>query len=140
MVDLLLAVGVGALTGVLSGCGVGGGPLLLLWLTLAAGLDQFHAGAVNLLYFVACAVPAVWTHLRRGLPEKRAVGWCVLAGLPACGAGALLASVLDVALLRRFFGVFLLFIALRELFSRSGNKPPVSGHPTGQTNELEGTK
>ena len=45
---------VGLLTGVLSGCGIGGGSLLLLWLTLVQDMPQFTAGGINLLYFLAC--------------------------------------------------------------------------------------
>ena len=45
---IALAVLVGALTGVLSGFGIGGGSLLLLYLTLCAGMEQFAAGGVNL--------------------------------------------------------------------------------------------
>ena len=44
---------VGLLTGVLSGCGIGGGSLLLLWLTLVQDMPQFTAGGINLLYFGA---------------------------------------------------------------------------------------
>ena len=101
---------VGAATGVLSGFGVGGGTLLLLWLTLAQDMGQLQAGGVNLLYFICCALPALWGHLRRGLVEKQAVLGCVLAGLPACAAGAFLAAWLDVTLLRRLFGAFLLIV------------------------------
>ncbi len=108
----------GLLTGVLSGFGVGGGTLLLLWLTLVSGMDQLRAGGVNLLYFVCCALPALWGHAKNGLLEKKAVLWCALAGFPACIAAALLASWMDVALLRRLFGVFLLYIGFRELFSK----------------------
>ena len=49
----LLSALVGAATGVLSGFGVGGGTLLLLWLTLVQGMGQLQAGGVNLLYFAA---------------------------------------------------------------------------------------
>ncbi len=108
----------GLLTGVLSGFGIGGGTLLILWLTLVSGMDQLRAGGVNLLYFVCCALPALWGHVKNGLIEKKAVLWCVAAGVPACVAGAFLASRMDVTLLRRAFGVFLLFIGCRELFAK----------------------
>ncbi len=112
----------GLLTGILSGFGIGGGTLLLLWLTLMAGMDQLQAGGVNLLYFVCCALPALWGHWKSGLIEKRAVLWCVLAGAPACIAASLLASRMDVTLLRRLFGAFLLFVGFRELFSKGKEK------------------
>ena len=110
----------GAVTGVLSGFGIGGGTLLILWLTLVSGMSQLEAGGVNLLYFVCCALPALWEHRKNGLIEKRAALWCVLWGVPACIIGAITASLLDVTLLRRLFGIFLLVIGFREL--RSGKR------------------
>ena len=115
----LFSILAGAATGVLSGFGVGGGTLLLLWLTLVQGMGQFQAGGVNLVYFISCALPALWGHFRQGLVEKKAALWCILAGVPACAAGAFLASQLEVELLRRIFGVFLLVVGIRELFSKS---------------------
>ena len=125
----LLAAAAGAAAGVLSGFGVGGGTLLLLWLTLVQGMDQFRAGGINLLYFASCALPALWGHVRRGLVERQAALWAILTGLPACVGAALLAAQLDVTLLRRVFGLFLLAVGLRELFSKpekgSGGKPRI---------------
>lgn len=115
----------GAVTGVLSGFGIGGGTLLILWLTLVSGASQLEAGGVNLLYFVACALPALTGHVKNGLIEKRAVLWCALAGVPACILGAITASVLDVTLLRRLFGIFLLVIGFRELFAKGKQRDSV---------------
>lgn len=109
---------IGALTGVLSGLGVGGGTLLLLWMTAVAGMEQARAGGVNLLYFIACALPAVLGHAKNGLIEKKAVFWCVLFGVPACIAASFLAAGMDTGLLRRCFGAFILAIGLREMFRR----------------------
>ena len=66
----------GALTGVLSGFGIGGGTLLILWLTLVSGLTQQQAGGINLLYFVCCALPALWGHAKTSSLKSR----------PCCGA------------------------------------------------------
>lgn len=109
---------IGALTGVLSGFGIGGGTLLVLWLTLMGGFDQLRAGGVNLVYFISCALPALIGHIKNKLIEKRAVLWCALCGVPACVCAAFLAAGLEVALLRRCFGVLLLFVGWRELFPK----------------------
>ena len=77
----LLSVLAGLATGILSGFGIGGGSLLLLYLTLFAGVSQFAAAGINLLYFIACAPAALWSHIKNGLVEGRAAGWCVLAGV-----------------------------------------------------------
>lgn len=118
----LLSVLAGTVTGVLSGFGIGGGTLLLLWLTLVSKMNQLQAGGVNLLYFVCCALPALWGHIKNGLIEKRAALQCIFAGVPSCILAAIAASHIDVTLLRRLFGVFLLFVGFREFFSEpSGN-------------------
>lgn len=114
---------IGALTGVLSGFGVGGGTLLLLWMTAVEGMQQAQAGGVNLLYFITCALPAVFGHVKNGLIEKKAVLWCTLAGVPACIAASLLAAGMDTGLLRRCFGAFILVIGVKELFYRQKDSP-----------------
>ena len=112
-----IAVLAGLLTGVLSGFGIGGGSLLLLYLTLFAGVGQFAAAGINLLYFIACAPAALWSHIKNGLVEGRAAGWCVLAGVATSVAAALLAARMDTDWLRRAFGVFLLYVGAKELFA-----------------------
>ncbi len=116
----------GLLTGVLSGFGVGGGTLLILWLTLVRGIDQLQAGGINLLYFAACALPALRGHLRRGMVHKRAALRCAAAGLPVCAAAAGLAAWMEVGLLRRLFGCVLLVIGAKELFGKNRKRetPP----------------
>ena len=47
--DWLTGILAGGITGLLSAFGLGGGTLLLLWLTLFAGMPQQTAQAVNLL-------------------------------------------------------------------------------------------
>lgn len=109
---------IGAVTGVLSGLGVGGGTLLLLWMTAVEGMRQAQAGGINLLYFITCALPAVFGHIKNGLIEKKAVFWCALSGVPACITGALLAAGMDTGLLKRLFGAFILAVGIKELFYR----------------------
>ena len=116
----------GALTGLLSGFGIGGGTLLVLWLTLAEGFSQLRAGGVNLAYFPCCALPALLGRVKNRLVEKKAALWCALFGIPACICAALLAARLDTTLLRRCFGVLLLFVGWQEVFpqKREGEKGP----------------
>ena len=101
-----------------SGYGVGGGTLLVLYLTAVAGLEQYQAGGINLLYFIACAPAALYAHVKNGLVEGRAVRWCVAAGVLTSVAAAFLAARMDTDWLRRLFGVFLLYVGAKELFSR----------------------
>lgn len=115
---IVIAMAVGLLTGILSGFGIGGGSLLILYLTAFAGVDQYVAGGINLLYFLCCAPAALISHFRHKRVELRAVLWCSLAGVATSLGAAWVASVMNTDLLRRLFGILLLYIGTRELFCK----------------------
>lgn len=112
----------GTATGVLSGFGVGGGTLLLLYLTAFAGVEQHLAQGINLVYFLPAAAAALPSHIKNGYVDRSAALPAILSGLATAGLCAWAASGLDTGLLRCCFGGFLLVVGLRELFRK--------GHPT----------
>ena len=114
----LTAALAGAVTGVLSGFGIGGGSLLLIYMTSFAGVGQDLAQGINLLYFLPTAATALPTHAKNGYIEKAALPPAILAGLAGTALAAWAATGMDVELLRRCFGVFLLIIGVRELFRK----------------------
>lgn len=116
--EWLTAVLAGAVTGILSGFGVGGGTLLLIWMTAFAGVPQDLAQGVNLLYFLPAAAMALPAHFKNGYIDKKTALPAIAAGLAGTAAAAWAATAVDVALLRRCFGVFLICIGLRELFRK----------------------
>ena len=79
---------VGAATGVLSGFGVGGGTLLLVYLTAVAGVDQHLAQGINLLYFLPAGLLALPAHVRNGYVEKKALLPCMRGPVRLGGHGA----------------------------------------------------
>ncbi|WP_297233817.1 sulfite exporter TauE/SafE family protein [uncultured Flavonifractor sp.] len=116
--DWLSAVLAGAATGILSGFGVGGGTLLLIYLTAIAGMAQQQAQGINLLYFLPSAAAALPAHIRHGYVEKSVLLPAILAGLICALLASWAATGLDTGLLRRCFGGFLLVVGLRELFRK----------------------
>ena len=56
----------GAATGILSGFGIGGGSLLLIYMTSFAGVPQNLAQGINLLYFLPTAGAALPAHFKTG--------------------------------------------------------------------------
>ena len=113
----------GFLCGVLSGMGIGGGTLLMVWLTAVAGMSSVEAQGINLLYFLPAAAAALPAHRKNGLLEKKVILPAILSGLCAAACTALLVNLLDTRLLRKLFGVFLLNIGLRELFRKEKKTP-----------------
>ena len=117
---LPLAVGFG--TGILSSWGVGGGTLLLLIMTLFLGVDPATARTVNLLYFLPTAGTALFFHRKNRLLDKAALRCAIPAGLAAAAAASALAAAVDVGVLRKPFGLFLLFTAALTLLQNKKQK------------------
>lgn len=70
----------GAVTGVLSGFGIGGGTLLLIYMTAFAGVPQNLAQGVNLLYFLPTAATALPAHIKNGYIDRQTVWPAVWPG------------------------------------------------------------
>ena len=108
MRDWLLPLLAGFGTGILSAWGVGGGTLLL-FMPLFLGVDHTAAQGINLLYFLPTAGVSLFFHRKNGLLDKAAIRQAVPAGLVSAAAAVWLATTVDVEILRKPFGVFLLF-------------------------------
>ncbi len=112
------ALTVGAIFGFLSGLGIGGGTLLMLWLTLLVGLEAPDARMINLLYFLPAAACACFFRWKQGsLPIKKLL-LPILAGCVCAGIASWLGGQLDTGLLKKLFGGLLVVTGLRELFYR----------------------
>lgn len=103
---LPLLCGFGA--AVLSAWGVGGGTLLLVVMTLFLGVDQRTAQGINLLFFLPTALSALLCHWRGGYLDRPTLKAAVPAAVPMALVGAWVATAVDVEVLRRPFGVYLL--------------------------------
>ena len=105
----------GAVCGVLSGFGIGGGSLLMIWLTAVLGTEQTEAQVINLLFFLPTALASLFFHVRGKQVQWRAAIPAVLAGAATAAAGAWAATALDAGWLRKIFGAFLLVVGVMEL-------------------------
>jgi len=121
MSDWIIPSLAGLLAGVAGAMGLGGGSVLLLYLTLIVGVSQMTAQGINLMFFLPCALASVLFSVKKGLVARREALWSVAAGLPGAIAGCLLASRLGGGL-RTLFGVYMLALGLRELLRRQPRK------------------
>lgn len=115
----LIPILAGTAAGVLSGFGVGGGTLLLIYMTAFAGLEQTLAQGINLLYFLPTAGASLPSHLKNGYVDRYTALPAILTGLLGTALAAWAATGLDVNLLRKLFGVFLLCIGIKEFFRKA---------------------
>lgn len=116
-----ITIPVAVILGFLAGLGVGGGSLLMLWLTLVVDMGYEQARIINLLFFLPSALIATLFHRKQGTVDLQKIFPAILAG---CGFAALFVIIganIDTALLKKCFGGLLLFTGLRELFYRPRN-------------------
>lgn len=113
---------VGFLSGVIASMGLGGGFVLLIWLTLFEGIAQRTAQGINLLFFLPVAVLSVIMHLRAGLISKKLVLSMIPGGILGAILGTLGSQVMGNDLLRKLYAIFLLAFGLRELFAKPQQK------------------
>ena len=118
MTDGFLPLAVGAATGVLSGFGVGGGTLLLVYMTAFTGVEQRLAQVINLLYFLPAGLLALPAHVKNGYIETPVLLPAIGAGLVCAALAAWAATAMEVELLRKLFGAFLIVVGLMELFTK----------------------
>ena len=110
-----ISILVGVILGFLSGLGIGGGSLLILWLTIALGIDHNTARGINLLFFLPAAAIAFAFRWKQGAVEIKTILPAILAGTLSAAASSYVGLMLDMALLKKLFGLLLLLTGLREL-------------------------
>jgi len=116
---LPLLCGLGA--GIISAWGVGGGTLLLLVMTLFLGVDQRTAQGINLLFFLPTAASALICHVKGGYLDKPTLKAAIPVAVIAALAGAWIATAVDVALLRKPFGIYLLLSGVSLIWPRTSS-------------------
>lgn len=122
MTGALIAGLAGFGTGILSAFGIGGGTLLLLVMTLFLGVDSSAARCINLLYFLPTALGSLYYHKKNGYLNKNAIRAAIPLGVAFAVAGAAVAAFLDTGLLRKAFGLYLLWAGISVLWPSKKKK------------------
>ena len=93
---------------ILSGLGIGGGGLLVIWLALVEGVEQLTAQGINLIYFLFSSGAAMLVHLTKRRMNLKLIAFMALFGMVGATIGSLLAQKTDPTIIKRCFGWLLL--------------------------------
>jgi len=121
--NILAALGSGAL----GAMGMGGGGILVIYLTLAMGSPQLQAQGINLLFFLPCAAISLAINGVRKLVDWKRALWIALGGLPTALLGIWIAGKIEMKWLRWIFAGLLVVIGLKELFSKQEKQKAEAG-------------
>ena len=126
---------IGFLAGIISSMGFGGGSILLVYLTLFAGVSQKEAAGINLIYFLPCAAAATFFFFKTKFIEKEPVIRLAICSAVGAAAGSVGAIFIDDKIIRIVFDVVLLGVGLKELFSKK--KPQQTQRPDESEKEAQ---
>ena len=115
VVQSIIPVAIGILLGALSGLGVGGGSLLMLWLTLVLDTPQEDARLMNMMFFIPCAFTASFFHFKQGKLDIPLALTAIAAGCLGAFLGNGWRQNLDLEMLRKGFGILFILCGIREL-------------------------
>jgi len=117
-----LTMGITFLLAALSGMGVGGGGLFVIYLSLFTDTPQLVAQGMNLLFFLFSSGASVTVHLRKRRICYSAVGVMALFGIVGALLGAYASAHLSGRLLRQIFGGMLVVSGILALRQKSGEE------------------
>jgi len=115
-----ITMGITFLLAALSGMGVGGGGLFVIYLSLFTDTPQLVAQGMNLLFFLFSSGASVTVHLRARRICYPAVGVMTLFGIVGALLGAFLTTRLPSHLLRQIFGGMLVISGILALRQKEG--------------------
>ncbi len=94
---------------------MGGGTILILVLSTLMEIEQHIAQGSNIIYFIPTSIIAVFVNTKQKLVNYKVGIIATIAGSISAGLGAKIASEVNSSNLRKYFGIFLGFIAVFEI-------------------------
>ncbi len=107
----------GFAAGLLGGMGMGGGTVLIPALTILLGVEQHVAQAANLIAFLPMAAFSLAVHKKQGLLRSEGVLGVAIPALVFSVLGGVTAGFLPSEVLKKLFGAFLVFLAVKGAVS-----------------------
>lgn len=108
---------IGLLSGIVTSMGMGGGTILILLLTIFFKYEQQTAQGLNLLFFIPTSIISIIIYIKEKKIKLKLA--CIISFFGIIGAivGAKIASIIQTEQLKKWFAIFLLLIAIHEIYS-----------------------
>ncbi len=107
----------GFVSALLGAMGLGGGGVLLIYLTALTSTPQLMAQGINLIFFLPIGVIAALMHVKNRLIDKKIAIFTTLGALPSAALGVYISGIFDEKFLSKIFAVFLLYLGLKEIIT-----------------------
>lgn len=108
---------IGFFSGIITAIGMGGGTVLVLLLTLVLMIPQQVAQSANLIFFIPTAITVIVLNIKEKNIDIKVGINIILFGIIGASLGSIIATKIDVKNLKKFFGIFLICIAIHEIYN-----------------------
>lgn len=106
---------VGLVSGICGSMGLGGGSVLIVYLTVFAGAEQLAAQGINLIFFLPTAAVALFIYSKKGIIKWRIIFPIMLVGTAATVVSGFFVGLFKAELLKKLFGVAIVVYGVYEL-------------------------
>ena len=108
---------IGTISGTVAALGMGGGTVLILLLGIFSSLDQHLIQGTNLIFFIPTSITAIYMNIKNKTINYKMALTISIFGCIGAIIGSKLSFKFDSKSLKKYFGIFLLFIAAFEIYS-----------------------
>ena len=109
----------GLMSGIIGGMGLGGGAVLIIYLTVFKNTEQLRAQGINLLFFIPIALVAVLIYAIKKQIKWRITLPIATGGILGAVGGFYLTDFIGGNFTAKLFGGFLILLGLQEIFFKS---------------------
>lgn len=109
----------GLFSGIIGGMGLGGGAVLIIYLSVFKNVEQLKAQGINLLFFIPIAITAVIIYAFKKQIKWRVTIPLAIGGMLGAVGGFFLTDLVGGNFTAKLFGGFLIFLGIKELFFKN---------------------
>ena len=106
----------GIISGIVAALGMGGGTVLILLLGLFTQMPQHLIQGTNLIVFIPTSITAIYMNIRHKTIRYSLAIPVIISGIGAI-VGSLVSFKIENNALKKYFGIFLIFITIFEIYS-----------------------
>ena len=121
---------------VMSGLGIGGGGLMVIYLALFTNVGQLAAQGINLVFFLFSSGASILVHLSKRKILTGAVVIMSVSGISGAIAGSLISGMIDQGMLRKIFGIMLIICGMISFRSFSTESDSINNEIIHSKNEF----
>jgi uncharacterized membrane protein YfcA len=118
----LLDVFFGIISGITASMGLGGGAVLIMYLTAFAGIEQQKSQGINLIFFIPVALVSICFYAYNKLINWKIIAQTAPTGLLGAVFGYFLLKHLNTFILSKIFGSLILVLGIYLVFKKNASK------------------